>query len=437
MEKEENEKMKALARYGKEFGGYRMIDVPKPTCGPEDIIIEIKAAAICGADMKHYKVDNGSDEFNSIRGHEFAGEIVEVGEKVTDWKVGQRVVSDNSAHVCGVCPACEQGDFLCCESKVNLGLDNNTWGGGFSKYCKVPGEILRIHKHAIWEIPENVKYEEAAVLDPICNSYKAIAQQSHLLPGQDVVVFGTGPLGLFAVQVARIMGAVNIVMVGLDEDVPVRFPVAKELGATHCVNGSKEDVVKRCTEICGRDNLGLVVECSGANIALKQAIEMLRPNGEVVRVGMGFKPLEFSINDITSWNKSIIGHVDYFFPNFEEASEMTGETDEAKVADKLYACGVKNVIMKIGKRGCYIRNADGAMIVPACKGVTAIDTIGAGDNFASGFITGLLEGKDIRECAIYANCTAAVSVQYVGATGGVTDKAIVDKMLAKYREDYK
>ena len=110
--------------------------------------------------------------------HEFAGEIVKVGELVKDWKVGQRVVSDNSAHVCGVCPACEQGDFLCCENKVNLGLDNNTWGGGFSKYCKVPGEILRIHKHAIWEIPENVKYEEAAVLDPICNSYKAIAQQS-------------------------------------------------------------------------------------------------------------------------------------------------------------------------------------------------------------------------------------------------------------------
>ena len=322
MEKEENEKMKALARYGKEFGGYRMIDVPKPTCGPEDIIIEIKAAAICGADMKHYKVDNGPDEFNSIRGHEFAGEIVEVGEKVTDWKVGQRVVSDNSAHVCGVCPACEQGDFLCCESKVNLGLDNNTWGGGFSKYCKVPGEILRIHKHAIWEIPENVKYEEAAVLDPICNSYKAIAQQSHLLPGQDVVVFGTGPLGLFAVQVARIMGAVNIVMVGLDEDVPVRFPVAKELGATHCVNGSKEDVVKRCTEICGRDNLGLVVECSGANIALKQAIEMLRPNGEVVRVGMGFKPLEFSINDITSWNKSIIGHMAYDSTSWRNAIRL-------------------------------------------------------------------------------------------------------------------
>ena len=89
--------MKAIVRYGQAFGGYTMRDVPEPTCGPEDIILEIKAAAICGADMKHWRVDNGSDEFNSIRGHEFAGEIVQVGEKVTDWKVGQRVVSDNSA----------------------------------------------------------------------------------------------------------------------------------------------------------------------------------------------------------------------------------------------------------------------------------------------------------------------------------------------------
>lgn len=80
--------MKALARFGKAFGGYKMIDVPQPICGPEDVVIEIKAAAICGADMKHYNVDSGSDEFNSIRGHEFAGCIAQVGEKVKDWKVG-------------------------------------------------------------------------------------------------------------------------------------------------------------------------------------------------------------------------------------------------------------------------------------------------------------------------------------------------------------
>ncbi|MFC6207903.1 zinc-binding dehydrogenase [Levilactobacillus tongjiangensis] len=303
--------MKALARYGKEFGGYRMIDAPVPQVGPEDILLRVKAATICGADMKHFKVENGSNEFNSIRGHEFSGEIVKVGNEVKDWHVGQRVVSDNSGHVCGYCRACEKGDFFDCVNKTNLGLDNNPWGGGFSKYVLVPGEILRIHKHALWEIPDNVKYEEASCLDPICNAYRAVAQQSHLLPGEDVVVFGAGPLGLFSVQIARNMGANNIVLVGMDADAKTRFGVAKELGATHTINGSKEDVIARCQEICGEDNLGLVIECSGAGAALHQAIEMVRPNAEIVRVGMGFKPLNFPINRITEWNISIIGHMAY------------------------------------------------------------------------------------------------------------------------------
>ncbi|MBN6065196.1 sugar kinase [Aggregatibacter actinomycetemcomitans] len=134
--------------------------------------------------------------------------------------------------------------------------------------------------------------------------------------------------------------------------------------------------------------------------------------------------------------REALGYVDYFFPNFDEACLLTGETQEEKVADVLYGCGIKNIVMKIGKRGCYIRNAAGTMIVPSCKGITAIDTIGAGDNFASGFIAGLLQGKSIKECAIYANCTAAVSVQHNGATTGVTNKAVVEAMLEKYLLDY-
>ena len=181
--------MKALTRYCSdkgEFGGYRYIDMPVPECGPDDVIIRVKAAAICGADMKHWYADldgsNSSDELNSIRGHELSGVIVKLGENVSGWKVGQRVVSDNSGRACGTCPACEKGDFMLCEHKSGLGLDNNykSFGGsgGFTKYAKIPGGILRLHPHAIWEIPEGVKYEEAAVLDPISNAYNAIAQQS-------------------------------------------------------------------------------------------------------------------------------------------------------------------------------------------------------------------------------------------------------------------
>lgn len=315
--------MKALAKYGtpSQFGSYKWIDVPESVCGDDDIIIEVKAAAICGADMKHYKVENGSDEFGSVRGHELSGEIVKIGKNVTQWKLGQRVVSDNTAHVCGVCPSCESGDFLTCSEKVNLGLGYGT-NGGFTKYCKIPGEILSIHKHAIWEIPENISYEEAAILDPICNAYKAIAQRSKFLPGQNIVVFGTGPLGLFSVQIAKIMGAVNIVMVGLDDDTKVRFGVASDLGATHIVNGSQEDVVARCQEICGKDGISLVVDCAGANIVLKQAIEMCRPNGEIVRIGMGFKPVNFCINDISMKAISIIGHMGYDTTSWRNAINL-------------------------------------------------------------------------------------------------------------------
>lgn len=169
------------------------------------------------------------------------------------------------------------------------------------------------------------------------------------------------------------------------------------------------------------------------NKALVSVFSKAKEEGMTICADMVSPRLNEKLEDI----REALSYVDYFFPNFEEACGLTGETEEDKVADVLYGCGVKNVIMKIGKRGCYIRNASGSMIVPACKGVTAIDTIGAGDNFASGFISALLEGKDLRECAIYANCTVAVSVQYVGATGGVKNKQMVEDMLAKYREDYK
>jgi 2-desacetyl-2-hydroxyethyl bacteriochlorophyllide A dehydrogenase len=302
--------MKALVKYGSgsEFGGYKYEDVPVPTLSDEDILVELKASAICGADLKHFGVENGSTVFDSVRGHEFAGEIVEVGKKVTDWKVGDRVVSDNTGYVCGKCHACDAGDFLLCPEKKNLGLGLD---GGFTKYVKIPGQILRIHKHSIFKVPDNISYEEAAILDPICNAYKAIAQRSNLLPGQDVVIFGAGPLGLFSVQIARVMGAANIIVVGLEDDTKVRFDVAKKLGATHIINAEKEDVVARVREIEGRDGLGLVVDCAGAPIVLKQSIEMLRTNGQFVRIGMGFKPLEYSINDISMKAITITGHMAY------------------------------------------------------------------------------------------------------------------------------
>ena len=137
---------------------------------------------------------------------------------------------------------------------------------------------------------------------------------------------------------------------------------------------------------------------------LEVIFKFAKEQGMTITADMIMPRLGETLDDIAGALK----YVDYFFPNYDEACLMTGEKDEAKVADKLFAYGIKNVVMKIGTRGCYIRNKDGVMIVPACKGITAVDTIGAGDNFASGFIAALLQGKDIKECGEYANCTAAI-----------------------------
>ena len=123
-----------------------------------------------------------------------------------------------------------------------------------------------------------------------------------------------------------------------------------------------------------------------------------------------------------------LSYVDYFFPNYDEACIITGKTDINEIADIFLGCGVKNVVIKTGKKGCFIKNNKQTLQVPACKNIKAIDTIGAGDNFASGFITGILDGKTLKECAEFANVTAAISVQSVGATTGVQNREQVEKL---------
>ncbi len=130
--------------------------------------------------------------------------------------------------------------------------------------------------------------------------------------------------------------------------------------------------------------------------------------------------------------KESLSYIDYFFPNYEEASRLTGKEDVEEIADVLIGLGVKNVLIKIGKKGCLVKNAKESFIVPGYPKSNCIDTTGAGDNFASGFICGLLEGKSLRECAELANCTASIAVEAVGATDGVKDREQVENRYHDY-----
>ncbi|MEY8351965.1 carbohydrate kinase family protein [Lachnospiraceae bacterium 54-53] len=155
-----------------------------------------------------------------------------------------------------------------------------------------------------------------------------------------------------------------------------------------------------------------------------------KEKGMVICADMVGSRLGETLHDI----QEALSYVDYFFPNYGEAAEITGKTELDEIGDVLLGCGIKNVIIKTGKNGCYVKNKETGIAVPAFSGTNCVDTTGAGDNFASGFICGLLEGKSLKECAEFANCTASVSVECVGATGGVKKREQVEARYLEYRK---
>lgn len=128
--------------------------------------------------------------------------------------------------------------------------------------------------------------------------------------------------------------------------------------------------------------------------------------------------------------KGALRYVDYIFPNYNEAVEVTGESDPDAIADCFLDCGVKNAVIKLGSRGCLVKNREFRKIIPAVPGIQAVDTTGAGDNFAAGFISALYEGKSLEECARFANATASICVEQVGAASGERDQAEILRRAA-------
>lgn len=300
--------MKAVVKYGYGKHETQVRDIPIPAIGDDDVLMEVKAAGVCGSDIGF---DEGGHE-NLLRppvvlGHEFAGVVAAVGKNVTAWRGGDRIVSDNTGHVCGVCHACSVANFLVCPSRLGLGYGMD---GGFSKYVRIPGDVLKVFPGSLMRIPDSISFEEAAILDPACNGYYAVVQESHLMPGEMGAVFGVGPLGLFAIQMMRAAGAAKIIAVGLSED-EERFPLALHCGATDIIRADKEDVRTRVMELTDGEGVALTVDCAGASAVVSQAIDICRNGGEIVKIGYDEKPLGFSLDKLLDKAVSIKGHFGY------------------------------------------------------------------------------------------------------------------------------
>lgn len=298
--------MKALMYLDR--GKLELCEVPVPECGDDDIIIEIKAAGICGADM-HWASGAFSAEKPFVMGHEFCGVICQKGKNVSDyWQIGDRVVSDNTGEACGHCSSCAKGDFVRCYKRKTLGCGLD---GGFAKYTRIPGSILRIDPFCLHKLPESISFEEGAVMEPAANCYRAVIDEANIRPGDSVVVVGLGPLGLYSIQLAKLAGASDIICIGMSSDVEKRFPLAEKFGGTHMIVADKEDVVSTIINKYGEDGIRVTIDAAGAPIVMKQAMEYLQHAGLFVKIGNPPSTYNDSLLPLIDKQINVIGHMGY------------------------------------------------------------------------------------------------------------------------------
>lgn len=277
------DKMLGLFKTAKGPGNMALLETPVPTPRGNEVLIEVKAAGICGTDI-HIKHDAYPYWPPVILGHEFSGVIVEAGAEVSGWQVGDRVVAEPHTLACGRCELCRTGNIQLCAAKRSPG-----WGihGAFARYLAMPVHLLH-------RLPDTISFEEGAVVEPAANVVHDVLERGRVEPNDTVVVLGPGPIGLMALMAARAAGAGQVIVVGTAVDEETRLPTAEELGADAVIVAGRQDPVQRVMELTGGRGADLVVEASGSPRAIASTVGMVRRMGRIAAVGLpGSNDIEF------------------------------------------------------------------------------------------------------------------------------------------------
>ncbi|WP_396587421.1 L-threonine 3-dehydrogenase [Bermanella sp. R86510] len=274
--------MKALVKQH-DAPGLWLQDVPMPDMGINDVLIKVKRTAICGTDLHIYNWDQWAQKtipLNMVVGHEFVGEIVDVGSNVNDFKPGQ-IVSGEGHVVCGRCRNCLAGRRHLCAHTSGIGVNRP---GAFAEYVVLP-------MSNVWEHRPNINHDVAALFDPFGNAVHT-ALQFDLL-GEDVLITGAGPIGCMAAAVCRHAGARHIVVTDV---VPKRLQLAKQMGATRVVNVTEERIEDVQHELGMTEGFDVGLEMSGNGDAFRSLLAAMCHGGKISLLGI--PPNDVSID----WN---------------------------------------------------------------------------------------------------------------------------------------
>ncbi|HEY9281042.1 MAG TPA: L-threonine 3-dehydrogenase [Eoetvoesiella sp.] len=277
--------MRALAKLAPTTG-LTLTQVDRPVVGHNDVLIRIKKTAICGTDIHIWKWDDWASKTIPVPmhvGHEYVGEIVEIGQEVQGFKVGDRVSGEG--HItCGYCRNCRAGRRHLCRNTSGVGVNRP---GSFADYLAIPA-------FNAFKIPDDVPDELAAIFDPFGNAtHTALAFN---LVGEDVLITGAGPIGAMAVAIARHVGARNVVITDVND---YRLDLARKMGATRTVNVMRESLVDIMSELHMNEGFDVGLEMSGVPSAFTAMLEHMNHGGKIAMLGI--PPADFGVD----WTKVI------------------------------------------------------------------------------------------------------------------------------------
>jgi len=264
--------MKALVKSKAERGLW-LEDVPEPAAGPNDVLIRVKRTAVCGTDLHIYKWDEWAQKtipVPMVVGHEFVGEIVEVGENVVDHRPGM-IVSGEGHLVCGRCRNCMAGRRHLCPNTSGVGVNRP---GCFAEYISIPDAN-------VWHHADGIDLDVASIFDPFGNAVHTALQWD--MVGEDVLITGAGPIGAMAAAVARHAGARHVVITDVND---YRLELASKLGATRTVNVAREKLKDVQKELGMTEGFDVALEMSGNPSAFRDLLDNMAHGGKVSMLGI-------------------------------------------------------------------------------------------------------------------------------------------------------
>lgn len=277
--------MKALSKLKAEPGIW-MTDAPKPEVGHNDLLIKIRKTAICGTDVHIYKWDEWASKTiptPMVVGHEYVGEVVDMGQEVRGFQVGDRVSGEG--HItCGHCRNCRAGRVHLCRNTAGVGVNRE---GAFAEYLVIPA-------FNAFKIPDNISDELASIFDPFGNAVHTAL--SFDLVGEDVLITGAGPIGIMAAAVAKHVGARHVVITDVNE---YRLDLARKMGASRAVNVANEKLEDVMKELGMTEGFDIGLEMSGVPSAFNSMLNNMNHGGKIAMLGI--PPSDMAVD----WNQVI------------------------------------------------------------------------------------------------------------------------------------